>query len=76
MSDSTKEAAPAVKKPAAPSKPSFFKGVKTEFKKIVWPSRETVIKHSTAVVIVSVVVGAIIAVIDRAVLYGINFLIK
>ena len=55
---------------------TFWKGVKAEFRKIVWPDRSTLIKESTAVVVVSVVVGAIIAVIDRAVLYGINFLIK
>ncbi len=54
----------------------FTKGVKTEFRKIVWPSRETLIKQSTAVVIVSLIVGAIIAVIDRGVLYGIDFLLK
>lgn len=54
----------------------FSKGIKTEFRKIVWPSRETLIRQSTAVVIVSVIVGAIIAVIDRGVLYGIDFLLK
>ena len=55
---------------------TFSKGLKSEFRKIVWPSRETLIKQSTAVVVVSLVVGAIIAVIDRAVLYGIDFLLK
>ncbi len=54
----------------------FAHGVRNEFKKIVWPSRETLIKQSTAVVIVSVIVGAIIALIDRGVLYGIDFLLK
>lgn len=55
---------------------SFTKGLKSEFKKIIWPTREALIKQSMAVVIVSVIVGAIIAVIDRGVLYGIDFLIK
>ncbi|MCR4589710.1 MAG: preprotein translocase subunit SecE [Lachnospiraceae bacterium] len=54
----------------------FWKGLKSEFRKIIWPSKETLIKQSAAVVIVSVIVGAIIAVIDRGVLYGIDFLIK
>ncbi len=54
----------------------FWKGLKSEFHKIIWPSRENLIKQSAAVVIVSVIVGAIIAVIDRGVLYGIDFLIK
>ena len=54
----------------------FWKGLKSEFHKIVWPSREALIKQSAAVIIVSVIVGAIIAIIDRGVLYGIDFLIK
>ena len=64
------------KKTGSSSKPSFWKGVKTEFRKIIWPSRETLIRQSSAVVVVSLIVGAIIAIIDRALLYGINFLIK
>ena len=63
-------------KTGSSSKPSFFDGVKTEFKKIIWPDKPTLIKQTTAVVIVSVIVGAIIAVIDRAVLYGVDMLVK
>ena len=55
---------------------SFWKGLKSEFRKIIWPNKETLIKQSAAVVIVSVIVGLIIAIIDRGVLYGIDFLIK
>ena len=54
----------------------FWKGIKSEFRKIVWPSRESLFKQSVAVVVVSVIIGAIIAVIDRGVLYGIDFLLK
>ena len=31
-------------------KPSFFKGVKTEFKKIAWPDKDSLVKQSVAVV--------------------------
>ncbi|MCR5649941.1 MAG: preprotein translocase subunit SecE [Lachnospiraceae bacterium] len=55
---------------------AFFKGVKAEFKKIVWPDRMTLTKQTVAVVVVSIVTGALIAVIDRALQYGINFLIR
>ncbi|MBR5377258.1 MAG: preprotein translocase subunit SecE [Lachnospiraceae bacterium] len=55
---------------------AFFKGVKAEFKKIVWPDRLTLMKQTFAVVVVSVITGALIAVIDRALQYGINFLIR
>uniref|UniRef100_UPI00405673AD preprotein translocase subunit SecE n=1 Tax=Acetatifactor sp. TaxID=1872090 RepID=UPI00405673AD len=51
-----------------------FKGVKAEFKKISWPDRQSTLKQSIAVVVISVVVGVIIAIIDFIVKYGINLL--
>ena len=54
----------------------FFKGVKSEFRKIIWPDRVTLTKQSIAVVVVSVITGALIAVIDRALQYGINFILR
>lgn len=56
------------------ARPSFFKGVKAEFKKIVWPDRKATLKQSVAVVAISVVVGVIIAIIDYVVKYGVNFI--
>ena len=54
----------------------FFKGVKTEFKKIIWPSRETIVKQLIAVVCVTFVVGLMIAVIDLGAQYLIDFLVQ
>ena len=56
------------------SKPNFFEGVKMEFKKISWPDRKTTFKQSVAVVIISVVVGAVIAILDFGAKNGVNFL--
>jgi len=56
------------------AKPSFFKGVKTEFKKIIWPDRNSTIRQSIAVVAISVVVGVLIAIIDYVAKYGVNFI--
>ena len=56
------------------SKPSFFKGLKAEFKKIIWPEKNDVLKQSVAVVCISVVLGAIIAILDFAIQYGVDFL--
>ncbi len=56
------------------SKPSFFKGLKAEFKKISWPDRESTIKQSVAVVAISIAVGLIIAVLDYIIQYGVNIL--
>ena len=57
-------------------KSSWFKGMKAEFKKIVWPDKNTLAKQRAAVVIVSVLMGALISVIDVLMKYGIDFLIK
>ena len=63
------DAADATKK-----KEGFFKGVKKEFKKIVWPDKVTLLKESAAVVVVSVVLGAIIALVDAAIKAGLTLL--
>ena len=57
-------------------KKSWFKGLKAEFKKISWPDRKTLIKQTIAVISCSVLLGAIIAVIDALIQYGIEFLVK
>ena len=57
-------------------KKSWFKGLKAEFKKVIWPYKNTVAKQTTAVVSVSVLLGALIAVIDAILKYGIDLLVK
>lgn len=56
------------------AKPGFFKGVKSEFKKISWPDKQSTLKQSVAVVAISIVLGIIIAVLDYVFQYGVNFL--
>ena len=64
----------SVKTENAPKK-SWFKGLKTEFKKIIWPDRKTLATQTTAVVAVSIAVGILIAVLDYIIQFGLNFLI-
>ncbi len=56
-------------------KKSWFAGLKTEFKKIVWPDQKTLVSQTTAVVLVSIAVGIMIAVLDMIIQYGLNFLV-
>ncbi|MCI7814134.1 MAG: preprotein translocase subunit SecE [Lachnospiraceae bacterium] len=51
-------------------------GLKSEFNKIIWPDTKTLGKQTTAVVIVSVVLGVLITIIDLLVQYGVDFLVK
>lgn len=57
-------------------KENWFAGLKAEFGKIIWPAKESLAKQTTAVVIVSVVVGLIIAVLDFFIQHGVDILVK
>ena len=59
-----------------PKKKSWFKGLKAEFKKIIWPDRKTLVKQTVAVTVCSILLGAIIAVVDALIQYGIDFLVQ
>ncbi|MDO5133536.1 MAG: preprotein translocase subunit SecE [Eubacteriales bacterium] len=54
----------------------FFKGVRIEFGKIIWPSRETLVKQLIAVVCATVITGLLIAVIDFGAQNLIDVLVK
>ena len=57
-------------------KKSRFKGLQAEFKKVIWPDKNALVKQTTAVVTVSVLLGVIITVIDTIMKYGIDLLVK
>lgn len=57
-------------------KENWFTGLKAEFSKIIWPTKESLARQTTAVVVVSVIVGLIIAILDTAIQYGVNVLVN
>ena len=59
----------AISNEKAPKK-SWFKGLKAEFKKIIWPDKVSVARQTTSVVLITVVLGVIIVVIDYLVKIG------
>jgi preprotein translocase subunit SecE len=54
-------------------KKSFFKGLKAEFGKVIWPAREAV--GRAVVVACSVALGLIIALLDLIIKFGLSFLL-
>jgi len=58
------------------AKKSWFDGLKAEFRKIIWPTREDIQKETTAVVVVSVILGVIIALLDFIVQHGVDILVN
>ncbi|MBE5963307.1 MAG: preprotein translocase subunit SecE [Lachnospira sp.] len=57
-------------------KKGFFKGLKAEFGKIVWPNKVTLAKETISVIVVSVLLGAMIMVLDFIIEYGVDFLVN
>ncbi|MDD6351153.1 MAG: preprotein translocase subunit SecE [Lachnospiraceae bacterium] len=53
-----------------------IQGLKIEWQKIVWLDRSTVGKQTAATVIVSVILGIIIAVLDMFIRRGVDVLVK
>lgn len=56
-------------------KKSWFRGVKAEFKKIIWPAKDTLAKQTAAVVAVSVAAGVLITIVDILAKYVIEFIV-
>ncbi len=65
----------AKKAAAAKPKTSHWKNLKAEFKKIIWPDRETLAKKTGAVLIISIVMGVVIALLDMLIQFGFSFII-
>lgn len=67
--------AESAKKDKAPKK-SWIKGLKSEFNKIIWTDKKTLVRQTVVVVSITAILGVIISVLDSAVLQFINLLIK
>ena len=53
----------------------WWEGVKAEFRKIIWPTRDDLIEKTGTVTIVSIVLGVIIAILDFLIQNGIDRLL-
>lgn len=55
---------------------TWMDGIKSEFRKIIWPKKDELAKETGVVIVISVLLGALIAAVDVIMQYGIDFLIK
>ena len=53
-----------------------FSRIKSEFKKIIWPDKKSAAKQSVAVIVISALLGVVIALLDIVLRYGVDFLIS
>ena len=54
---------------------SFLSGVEAEFKRIVFPTRQDVIKQSIATVAISILIGLLITGLDIAMKWGLGLIL-
>ena len=56
-------------------KTRWFKELKAEFNRIIWPTKERIAKETAVVVICAIIIGVIVAVLDVGIQYGIQALV-
>lgn len=56
-------------------KKSWMDGLKAEFKKIIWPSRQSLLKQTITVLISSACIGVIIAILDFIIRLGLEMIV-
>ena len=54
---------------------TWWDGVKAEWRKIIWPTKEDLVKKTITVSVVSIVLGVIIAILDFLIQNGIDWLL-
>ncbi|MBQ3489029.1 MAG: preprotein translocase subunit SecE [Clostridia bacterium] len=52
----------------------FFKDCRSEFKKLVWPSKQQLFKNSSLVIVTMIVVGAVLSLVDFGLSEGLYLL--
>ena len=71
-----KEEKAGKKDKTAKAKGGRIQALKAEFNRIIWPDKDTVVKETTAVVIVTVILGAIIALLDFVIKTGLDKILQ
>lgn len=54
---------------------TWFKGLKTEFKMIIWPTKESVVRQTVVVTVITVILGVLISLIDQLIQFGLDHII-
>lgn len=68
MSNKQETSSPALKR-------SWFQELKSEFSKIIWPTKDSLKKRSVAVFIIAVLLGFLIAGIDWVLQIGLSYIV-
>lgn len=54
---------------------TYFRGVKAEMKKVIWPTKKELINYTGVVIMISAIVAVIVWVLDLLIHGGLRFII-
>lgn len=54
---------------------NWFQGFQSEFNKISWPDKDTLVRETVTVSVVAVILGILVATLDMVLQYGLDFLV-
>ncbi len=55
---------------------TYFKGVKAEMKKVIWPNKKELINYTGVVILISMVVGLVVWILDLGIHRVLSLIIK
>ena len=58
-----------------PAKRSFWQNLTAEWRKIQWPNKATLAKETGAVVVITIVLGAVITLVDLIIRSGLSWIL-
>lgn len=54
---------------------NYFKGVKAEMKKVIWPSKKELINYTGVVIFISITIALIVGLLDFIILQALSLII-
>ena len=67
-------AQPVVKTNETKDTNKYLRGVKSEFKKVVWPTKDTVIKYSIIVIVAVILSSLLLLAYDKIIMFLFGFI--
>lgn len=55
---------------------TYFRGVKSELRKVIWPNKKELINYTSVVILISVIVAIVVYVLDLGIHGALSLIIK
>ena len=55
---------------------TYFKGVKAEMKKVIWPTKKELVNYTGVVILISAIVGLVVWILDTVIFRILSLIIK